>query len=107
MLFLWLGLGGLIGILSAPPDGGVIGFVAGALAGMIVLPVLGGLLGLLGGRWRESLVGATCGLVSGIAVALFSGTPRLAPSVNLHLLLGALCRRHAPGVVPAVSPPCP
>jgi hypothetical protein len=89
MVLLWLGLGALIGILTAPPDGGMIGFLAGALAGMIVLPAVGALLGLLGGRWRESLAGAVCGLVSGIAVATLSGSTRLAPSVSLHLLLGA------------------
>jgi hypothetical protein len=89
MALLWLGLGALVGILSAPPDGGVIGFVAGGLAGMIVLPAIGGLLGLLGGRWRETFVGAVGGLASGIAVAFFAGSTRIAPTVNLLLLFGA------------------
>jgi hypothetical protein len=102
MVLLWLGLGALIGIVSAPPEGGVIGLVAGALAGMIVLPVLGGLFGIFGGGWRACLVGAACGFVMGIAVAMFSGSPRFAPSVSLHLLVGAcagatlpqICRLH-------------
>ena len=89
MVLLWLALGAVIGVLSAPPDGGMIGFLAGALAGMIVLPVLGALFGLLGGRWREALVGAASGVVSGITVAFFRDSSRLAPSVSLHLLLGA------------------
>jgi hypothetical protein len=67
----------------------MIGFLAGALAGMIVLPVLGALLGILGGRWMETLMGTACGLVSGIAFAFFSGSSRLAPSVSLNLLVGA------------------
>jgi hypothetical protein len=89
MVILWLGLGALVGVLSAPIDGGIIGFVSGALAGMIVLPVIGAALGLLGGVWRETLVGASCGLVSGIAVVFFTGGTPLAPSVSLSLLLGA------------------
>jgi hypothetical protein len=89
MVLVWLGLGAVVGVLSAPPDGGSIGLLAGSLAGMIVLPAPGAVLGLLGGRWRETLVGSGCGLVSGIAVAILSGNTRLAPSVSLHLLIGA------------------
>jgi hypothetical protein len=89
MVLLWLGLGALVGILSAPADGGMIGYVAGALAGMIVLPVFGIVLGLLGGRWRETLVGSACGLASGIAVSLLNGYTRPSPSIRLYLLLGA------------------
>jgi hypothetical protein len=89
MMLLWLGLGAVIGVLSAPPDGGMIGFLAGALAGMIVLPAVGALFGLLGGRWREALVGAACGVACGIAIAFFSGSSGLASSVSLYLLLGA------------------
>jgi hypothetical protein len=89
MMLLWLGLGAFIGVLSAPPNGGMIGFLAGALAGMIVLPAVGALFGLLGGRWREALVGAACGLVSGVAIGFFGGSSRLASSVNLYVLLGA------------------
>src|SRR5262249_6008505 len=89
MSLLWLGLGALVGILSAPTDGGIIGFVAGAMAGMIVLPPVGAMFGLLGGRWRESLGGAACGLVSGIAIAMVSRSTQLAASVSLQLLLGA------------------
>jgi hypothetical protein len=88
MVLLWLGLGAIIGVLSMPPDGGMIGFLAGALAGMIVLPAVGALFGLLGGRWWEALVGAACGLASGFAIAFFSGSSRLASSVSLYLLLG-------------------
>jgi len=89
MVLLWVGLGAVIGVLSAPADGGMIGFLAGALAGMIVLPALGALFGLLGGRWREALVGTACGLVCAIAIAFFSGNSWLASSVSLYLLLGA------------------
>jgi hypothetical protein len=89
MALLWLGLGAVVGILSAPPDGGIIGFAAGATAGMIVLPAFGAPLGLFGGRWRESLMGAVCGFSSGIAVTLFGGGARAAPSVSLHLVFGA------------------
>ena len=89
MLILWLGLGALVGVLSAPPNGGIIGLAAGALAGMIVLPAVGALLGLLGGRWRETLVGVSCGLVSGLAAAFFTGSTTLATTVNQFLLLGA------------------
>jgi hypothetical protein len=89
MVILWLGLGALIGVLSAPPDGGNIGLVSGALAGMIVLPAIGALLGLLGGVWWETLVGASCGFVSVNAVAFFYGSAPLATSVSLPLLVGA------------------
>jgi hypothetical protein len=89
MVLLWLGLGAVIGVLSAPPNCGVIGFLAGALAGMIVLPAVGALFGLLGGRWREALVGAASGVGCGVAVSFFIGSNWLASSVSLHLLLGA------------------
>jgi hypothetical protein len=89
MVFLWLGLGVVVGALSMPPRGGIFGLLAGAMAGMIVLPAVGALLGLLGGRWPESLVGAASGAASGSVIALWSGGTSLAPSVNLSLLLGA------------------
>jgi hypothetical protein len=88
MLILWLALGALVGVLSAPPNGGVIGFLAGAVAGMMVLPVVGVILGLLGGRWRESLLGATCGLASGASVALVAGNIAMGLSASLCLILG-------------------
>jgi hypothetical protein len=48
------------------------------------------LLGLLGGVWRETLVGASCGLVSVSVIAFFTGSAPPATSVGLPLLLGAL-----------------
>src|SRR5262249_12588316 len=88
MVLLWLGLGALVGSLSAPPDGGMVGFVAGALAGMIVLPIFGAVFGLLGGRWWETLLGAACGLTSAILIAFLNGSTTIAPNVSLYLLLG-------------------
>src|SRR5262245_12432236 len=90
MVCFWLGLGAFVGILSAPPNGGPIGFVAGAVAGMIVLPWFGAPLGLLGGRWQESLLGSGCGLLSGILVAYFNGSPQRASTASLFLLFGAI-----------------
>jgi hypothetical protein len=98
MVILWLWLGALIGLLTAPPNGGIVGFVAGAFAGMIVLSPIGALLGLLGGVWRETLVGASCGVVSVRVVALFTGSTPLATSVSLALLLGAFAGSTLPQV---------
>jgi hypothetical protein len=89
MLLLWLALGAVVGVLSAPPGGGPIGFLAGAVAGMIVLPVLGVAFGVLGGHWRATLLGASCGLVSGCAAALVVGSTRLGLSASLCLIVGA------------------
>lgn len=89
MVLLWLGLGALVGVLSAPPDAGLIGCLAGAVAGMVVLAAVGALFGLLGGRWRETLLGAACGLACGIAVALYGGSPWRTPVTGLPVLLGA------------------
>ena len=96
MVLLWLGLGALVGSLSAPPDGGMVGFVAGALAGMIVLPILGAVFGLLGGRWRETLLGAACGLTSAILIAFLGGSTTMVPNVSLYLLLGAFAGATVP-----------
>src|SRR5260370_2745264 len=85
MVLLWLALGGLVGVLTAPPDGGVIGLLAGAVAGMIVLSIPGVIFGLLGGRWQETLLGAACGLAVGSVSALVYGSL----SAGLCLLIGA------------------
>jgi hypothetical protein len=89
MVLLSLGLGALVGSLSAPPDGGMVGLVAGALAGMIVLPIFGAVFGLLGGRWWETLLGAACGLTTAIVVTFWGGSARIAPIISLYVLLGA------------------
>jgi hypothetical protein len=96
MVLLWLGLGALVGSLSAPPDGGMVGFVAGALAGMIVLPIFGAVFGLLGGRWWETLLGAACGLPTAIVVTFLGGSTRIAPFISLYLLLGAFAGATVP-----------
>ncbi len=87
MLLLWLALGALVGILTAPP-GGWIGLLAGAVAGMIVLPVLGLVLAFSGGRWTETLLGATCGLISGVVLGPIVGSVPVGTSVSLCLILG-------------------
>jgi hypothetical protein len=89
MSLLWLGFGVLLGALSAPPNLGVSGIIAGIVAGMIILPVVGAMLGLLGAKWQETLAGGAFGLVSGTIVGVFNGQ---APfhAANMGLLCGAL-----------------
>ena len=89
MVLLWLGLGALVGTLSAPPDGGMISLVSGAMAGMIVLPGFGAMFGLLGARWWEPLLGAACGLVTSFTFGFLNGSTRLGPNIGLYLLFGA------------------
>jgi hypothetical protein len=92
MTLLWLGLGFLVGALSAPPERGIVAILAGAIAGMIVLPLIGAVLGFLGGKWRETLVGGVAGLMLGTLAGLFAGgnPSDVRAFANMALVSGAL-----------------
>ena len=90
MTLLWFGLGIVVGILSAPPERGIVGMVAGAIAGIIVLPFMGVFLGLIGGQWRETLLGGLAGLILSFGIGVASGVPELRPVANVGLVGGAL-----------------
>ena len=90
MTLLWLSFGVVVGILAAPPERGIVGMLAGAIAGMIVFPFLGAFLGLIGGQWRETLLGGISGLILGFTLGVASGVPDLQPVANLGIVGGAL-----------------
>ena len=89
MTLLWLGFGIVVGVISAPPEGGIIGMIAGAVAGMILFPFLGAFLGLIGGQWRETLLGGIAGLAMGFSLGVAGGLQPL-PVANVGLVGGAL-----------------
>lgn len=90
MTLLWLGIGIAVGILSAPPERGIVGMIAGAIAGIIVMPFMGAFLGLIGGQWRETLLGGLAGLILGFGLGIASGVPELRPAANVGLVGGAI-----------------
>jgi hypothetical protein len=90
MTLLWLGFGVLVGVLSAPPAGGALAIVSGAIAGMIVLPFMGAFLGLIGGNWRETLLAGVAGLVVGALVDLVNGQLDLLNTAKVGLVGGAI-----------------
>ena len=90
MTLLWLGFGVFVGVLSAPPGGGALAIVSGAIAGMIVLPFMGAFLGLIGGNWRETLLGGITGLIVGAYVDLMNGQLELLSIAKVGLVGGAI-----------------
>src|SRR5205823_2792183 len=90
MTLLWLALGALVGVLGAPPERGILGMVASAIGGMIVLPFMGAVLGLIGGKWRETLVGGVAGLILGAGVGVATAQPEFLSVANVGLLGGAM-----------------
>jgi hypothetical protein len=90
MILLWIGFGAVVGVSSSPSDGGIGDKIAGAVAGMMVLPWLGLALGLVGGRWKEALLGAMCGAGCGIAGGIVIGPANVALAVSICLLIGGL-----------------
>jgi hypothetical protein len=72
------------------PAAGVIALVAGAIAGMLVLPPLGALLALVGGRPDEALAGGVSGLALGTAAGALGPGVAAGLAVGAGLLTGAL-----------------
>jgi hypothetical protein len=90
MTLLFVAFGALVGAGTTSFKGGAVGVISGATAGMIVLPFLGATLGLIGGRPRETLFGALCGLAVGAAAAALGGSADLPAQATFTLLLGTL-----------------
>ncbi len=89
-MFLWVGFGIFLGVLTAPAGRGLIPIIAGAVAGVIVLSPLGIFFGLLGGSRRITLVSGVVGLGLGLGVDL-TGVVRDGPSpAAVGLLMGGL-----------------
>jgi hypothetical protein len=96
MVLVWLLLGVVVGAGSGPPGDGVIGVVAGVIAGVMILPLVGAALGLMGGRAREALFGAVLGVLAGALVGL-AGEGAILPKVSTCLVAGALAGATFPG----------
>jgi hypothetical protein len=98
MVGIWLFFGIVVGLSITKPNAGVMVYVAGAIAGMIVLSPIGFLLGLLGGRWNESLIGAAVGQVVGFCVGLIGKWMEPNLLATIGLIYGALLGATAIGL---------
>ena len=90
MVGIWLFFGVMVGISINKPDAGIVGYTAGAIAGMIVLAPIGFLLGMIGGRWNESLFGAAVGQLVGFGVGLAGQWMEPNLLATIGLIYGAL-----------------
>jgi hypothetical protein len=98
MVGVWLLFGVVVGANSWPSEEGLVGVVAGATAGLLVLPWLGAVLGLLGGRAPEALVGGLWGLAVGAAAGLAAGEGEVLRRASAGLVGGGLVGATFPGV---------
>jgi hypothetical protein len=99
MTLLWLLFGALVGAVSQPPEMGLVGVVAGMIAGMTVLPVVGVCLGLVGGRVRPAAAGAVAGLAVGALGGLWLGDGNVLRLAQIGLVCGALVGGSASALV--------
>lgn len=99
MSLLWLGFAVTVGPSTAPAEHGVIGLVAGALAGLIILVPVGVLLGLLGAGWKQTLCGALGGLLLGAAIGFLGGHTDAVRRAGTGLLTGALVGATLPAML--------
>ena len=90
MAGVWLLFGVVVGAGSQPTEGGMLGVVAGIIAGVLVLPWLGVVLGLMGGRARETLLGGLPALLVGAAAGLAVGQADVVRWAGACLVFGGL-----------------
>jgi hypothetical protein len=90
MVLVWLLLGVLMGPGTRPAEEGIIGAIAGAIAGVMLLPWLGIVLALMGGRPRETLVGGLWGFLVGAATAVALGQGGVLSRASAGLVAGGL-----------------
>jgi hypothetical protein len=98
MMLLWAFFGTCIGAGCGPSDAGMVGIIAGMIAGVIIMPWLGLVLGLLGAEVRCTLIGGVQGTIVGLLAGVACGVTPIAYVVHSGLIGGAL----AGGTVPFV-----
>jgi hypothetical protein len=89
MALLWVVFGVVCGVTAQPPEG-LLRYVAGAIAGVLVLPGFGVVFGLLGAQVRPTLLGGTCGAGVGALAGLVTGLANPLLVISAGLLGGAL-----------------
>jgi xanthosine utilization system XapX-like protein len=70
--------------------GGIIGAIAGMLAGIVELAMLGAIFAVVGGRPGESVLGAVAGLLAGLAFALVRVPAPVVMVANFGMVVGAI-----------------
>jgi hypothetical protein len=90
MVLVWLLFGVLMGVGTQPAEAGIISLIAGAIAGVLLLPWLGIVLGLMGGRARETLIGGLWGLLVGAVAAVAFGNEGVLHKASAGLVAGGL-----------------
>ncbi|MCI0463023.1 MAG: hypothetical protein L0Z62_39250 [Gemmataceae bacterium] len=90
MTLLWVVFGIVCGVTAQPPNDGWLRFIAGAVAGVLVLPVFGVVFGLLGAQVRPTLFGGTCGSGVGALTGLVAGVANPLIVISAGVLGGAL-----------------
>lgn len=85
----WLGIGLVAGACNAPAATPTV-VAAMMIAGMIVYTPLGVAAALVGGRWKETLIGATFGLGIGVLCLLLADRPGVQQLPAFGLTFGGL-----------------
>lgn len=86
----WFAVGAMSGLHTGLRLGDAGAVLAYTIAGMAVFSILGSILGLFAARARESLLGATCGMLVGLLATLFRPDAPPDQAINLCLVIGGL-----------------
>jgi len=86
--------------------GGIIGAIAGMLAGMVELAMLGAIFAVVGGRPGESVLGALGGLLVGLAFGVMSVQAPVVLVANFGMVVGAIAGATLRAYLRLLALPC-